>query len=104
MLIGSVMERHFHAVHRIAFRITGTEGDAEEATQEAFLRAWRQPREALRQDAAFSTWIARIAMNTSINWCGDGGGTRCMMLLRIADESGGETEQVTVQVADGAAG
>jgi RNA polymerase sigma-70 factor (ECF subfamily) len=53
-------------VFRIAFRITGDETDAEEATQEAFLRAYNKL-STFRQDASFSTWITRIAMNTSIN-------------------------------------
>ena len=61
-----LMDRHFLAVHRIAFRITGNESDAEEAAQEAFLRAYNKL-PSFRQDAAFSTWITRIAMNTSLN-------------------------------------
>src|SRR5271154_7530380 len=61
-----LMERHFYAVTRVAFRITGNEADAEEAAQEAFLRAYNKL-PSFRQDSAFSTWITRIAMNTAIN-------------------------------------
>lgn len=61
-----LMDRHFCAVHRITFRITGNQADAEEAAQEAFLRAYNKL-SGFRQDAAFSTWITRIAMNTAIN-------------------------------------
>jgi RNA polymerase sigma-70 factor, ECF subfamily len=61
-----LMDRHFLAVHRIAFRITGNESDAEEAAQEAFLRAYNKL-PSFRQDSTFSTWITRIAMNTSLN-------------------------------------
>jgi RNA polymerase sigma-70 factor, ECF subfamily len=61
-----LMDRHFHAVHRITFRITGDQADAEEAAQETFLRAYKNL-STFRQDATFSTWITRIAMNTAIN-------------------------------------
>jgi RNA polymerase sigma-70 factor (ECF subfamily) len=61
-----LMERHFRSVHRIAFRITGNEPDAEEAVQEAFLRAYNKL-PTFRQDAAFGTWVTRIAMNTALN-------------------------------------
>lgn len=61
-----LMDRHFQLVFRVAFRITGDETDAEEAAQEAFLRAYNKL-STFRQDASFSTWITRIAMNTSIN-------------------------------------
>lgn len=61
-----LMDRHFCAVHRIAFRITGNQADAEEAAQEAFLRAYNKLPD-FRHDASFSTWITRIAMNTAIN-------------------------------------
>ena len=37
-----LMDRYFCTVTRIAFRITGNEADAEEAAQEAFLRAYNK--------------------------------------------------------------
>src|SRR5580698_4869463 len=61
-----LMERHFFTVHRVAFRITGNEADAEEATQEAFVRAYGRLA-SFRQEAKFATWMTRIAMNTAIN-------------------------------------
>ncbi len=61
-----LMDRHFCSVTRVAFRITGNEADAEEAAQEAFLRAYNKL-PTFRQDSAFSTWIMRIVMNTAIN-------------------------------------
>ena len=61
-----LMDRHLFSVTRVAFRITGNEADAEEAAQEAFLRAYNKL-PGFRQDSAFATWIMRIAMNTAIN-------------------------------------
>lgn len=61
-----LMDRYFVQVHRVAWRITGDKEDAEEAAQEAFLRAYNKL-PGFRMDAAFSTWITRIAMNTALN-------------------------------------
>ncbi len=46
----------------VVLRFSATEGDAEEATQEAFLRAWRNIRR-FRGDARFFTWLYRIGVN-----------------------------------------
>ena len=46
----------------VVLRFSATEADAEEATQEAFLRAWRNIRR-FRGDARFFTWLYRIGVN-----------------------------------------
>ena len=61
-----LVENHYAYVFRIALRITGEIADAEEVAQEAFFRAYSKL-SGFRQDAAFSTWVSRIAMNTAIN-------------------------------------
>jgi RNA polymerase sigma-70 factor (ECF subfamily) len=61
-----LMERHFATIYRVALRITGNESDAEEAAQEAFLRAYNKLPE-FRQAAGFGTWAYRIAMNCALN-------------------------------------
>lgn len=60
-----LMERHLPAVLRMTRRVTGSDEDAEEAAQEAFLRAYNKLR-AFREDAAFGTWVYRIAMNCAL--------------------------------------
>ena len=57
---------HYQFAFRLAFRITGDEHDAEEVTQEAFLRAYTRLA-TFRLDSSFSTWVNRIAMNTALN-------------------------------------
>lgn len=61
-----LVERHSHAVFRLAFRMTGNEQDAEDMVQETFLRAYKQLH---RFDgrAAFGTWIYRICANCSLD-------------------------------------
>ena len=92
-----LMDRHFSTVTRIAFRITGNEADAEEAAQEAFLRAYNKL-PSFRQDSAFSTWITRIAMNTAINLVERRNRDLSYQGPRIADEP--SSIEHTVRVAD----
>ena len=61
-----LVERHYGFAFRLACRITGDESDAEEVTQEAFLRAYTRL-STFRRDSSFSTWVNRIAMNTALN-------------------------------------
>jgi RNA polymerase sigma-70 factor (ECF subfamily) len=61
-----LVDSHSQFAFRIACRITGDPSDAEEVTQEAFLRAYTKL-STFRQDASFSTWVNRIAMNTALN-------------------------------------
>ncbi len=96
-----LMDRHFRAVFRVAFRVTGNEADAEEAAQESFLRAYNKL-STFRQDAHFSTWIIRIAMNTSINLVERRNRDLSRHGSRIADET--SAADGTIQLADSAAG
>jgi RNA polymerase sigma-70 factor (ECF subfamily) len=58
--------RHEARVHRLARRIVGEE-HAEDATQDIFFRAWTKMA-TYRADAAFSTWLHRLAVNVLIRW------------------------------------
>jgi RNA polymerase sigma-70 factor (ECF subfamily) len=60
------MERHLPAVLRMTMRVTGNLEDAEEAAQEAFLQAYKKL-PTFREQAAFGTWVYRIAMNCALN-------------------------------------
>src|SRR5256885_10961138 len=54
--------RHRVAVYRLAYRLLGNHAEADDVSQEAFLRAYRGlPR--FRGDASFRTWITRIVLN-----------------------------------------
>lgn len=96
-----LMDRHFSSVARVAFRITGNEADAEEAAQEAFLKAYNKL-PSFRQDSAFSTWIMRIVMNTAINLVERRNRDLSYHAPRIADET--SPAENTVRVADGQSG
>jgi RNA polymerase sigma-70 factor, ECF subfamily len=96
-----LMDRHFHCVHRVTYRITGNMEDAEEAAQEAFLRAYNKL-PSFRQDAKFSTWITRIAMNTALNLVERRNRDLMPGAARIAEET--SASEGTVQLADDHAG
>jgi RNA polymerase sigma-70 factor (ECF subfamily) len=61
-----LVERHSHAVFRLAFRMTGNEQDAEDVVQESFLRAYRQLGR-FEARANFGTWLYRIVANCSVD-------------------------------------
>lgn len=58
---------HRERVHRHCYRMTGSLHDAEDLTQETFLRAW-QNRSAFRGEASAATWLYRIATNLCLDF------------------------------------
>jgi RNA polymerase sigma-70 factor (ECF subfamily) len=54
------------AVLRLALRITGSESDAQDMHQEAFLRAYKKL-DGFRFECSFSTWIYRIVTNVCLD-------------------------------------
>ncbi len=57
-----LIRRHEDRIFALAYRMTGQRADALDATQEAFVAAFRQA-ERFRFDSAFGTWLYRIAIN-----------------------------------------
>ncbi len=49
-------------VHAVCLRMTRDATQAEDLTQEAFIRAWRKLK-SFRGDSAFSTWMHRLTVN-----------------------------------------
>ncbi len=56
------MDEHVPRVYRFALRLTGNRQEAEDLTQETFLRAWRR-RGDLLQPGAARVWLFAIAAN-----------------------------------------
>jgi RNA polymerase sigma-70 factor (ECF subfamily) len=50
----------------VAYRITGSVEDAQDAVQEAFVRAFRS-REDFRGEAAVTTWFHRVVVNAALD-------------------------------------
>lgn len=57
--------RHQERIYALSYHMLGNAEDAADAQQEAFVRAWTKIR-GFRQQASFSTWLYRIAVNVCI--------------------------------------
>lgn len=53
--------RHLGRIHSLCRRMIG-EGEADDVTQEVFVRAWRKL-DRFRGESAFGTWLYRLAVN-----------------------------------------
>ncbi len=79
-----LMERHQTIAFRVAWAITGSAAEAEEAAQDAFLKAY----DALgrfRPDRPFRPWLLRIVSNEARNRR-VAAGRRARLAIRVAEE------------------
>jgi RNA polymerase sigma-70 factor (ECF subfamily) len=58
----ALVERHYSACTRLAWRLLGRRQDAEDAVQEAFLRAWKAIGR-YEEQRCFKAWLFRILVN-----------------------------------------
>jgi RNA polymerase sigma-70 factor (ECF subfamily) len=65
----ALLERHRGSVLNLAYQMLGAAEEAQDAAQEVFVRAFTRLR-GFRGDAAFATWLRRIAVNECINRLG----------------------------------
>ncbi|MCX7866594.1 sigma-70 family RNA polymerase sigma factor [Limisphaera sp. VF-2] len=64
---GELMRRHQERVYQVIYHMTSHHEDARDLTQETFIAAY-QALGRFRGQAAFSTWIYRIAVNKTLNF------------------------------------
>jgi len=62
-----LVERHADAIHGYVLRMTGSRADAEDHTQETFLRVWRRAETFAPGRVKASTWLHRIAHNLTVD-------------------------------------
>ena len=63
---GELVRRHYQGVVRVVYSMCGDTGLAEDAAQEAFIRAWiNLP--AFEPSAPLKNWIYRIAINAALD-------------------------------------
>lgn len=63
---GELVARYQHAAFRAVLAVTANRADAEDVTQEAFVRAWERLRD-FRGDATFKTWLLAIAWRGALS-------------------------------------
>lgn len=62
-----LIDRHLKAVFNFTYRLVGKSEEAEDITQETFLKMWRNLKKYHRSEN-FKTWLFTIARNTAIDW------------------------------------
>ena len=65
-LFSYFLERYSPSIHSLIVRIIPIREDAEELTQDTFLKAFRKL-DTFKGECSFSTWLFRIAYNTAIS-------------------------------------
>lgn len=73
-------------VYRTAYGVLQNRTDAEDVTQETFIKVHRSL-QTLRDEHSFATWIARITVRTALNW---------IEHQKKHRRSGWETDELTV--------
>lgn len=66
-LYADLVDRYKSYVYTITFKILLNRPEAEEAAQDAFIKAFHNL-SAFHREAKFSTWLYRIAFNTAISY------------------------------------
>jgi RNA polymerase sigma-70 factor, ECF subfamily len=61
-----LVARYEQQVFRVVWRLTSGHADAEDITQETFLRLWRNPGQ-LREAGALKGWLMRVASNLAMD-------------------------------------
>lgn len=59
--------RYQTQIYHLCFRMVGNSDDAQDMTQEAFLKAWKGL-PSFQFDSAFSTWLYRLASNCCLDF------------------------------------
>lgn len=59
-----LLEEHHQRIYRVAYAVVADAEEAAEITQETFIKAWHAL-PGFRGEAAFTTWLTRLALNTA---------------------------------------
>ncbi|MGD0365254.1 MAG: sigma-70 family RNA polymerase sigma factor [Bryobacteraceae bacterium] len=62
-----LVKTHTRRVYGLCYRFTGKDGEAQDLTQEVFLRVYRTLKTFRATEGAFTTWLARLTRNLLID-------------------------------------
>jgi RNA polymerase sigma-70 factor, ECF subfamily len=63
----TLVRTHTRRVYGFCYRFTGKESEAQDLTQEVFLRVFRSLKSYRSEEGAFATWLARLSRNLLID-------------------------------------
>lgn len=63
-----LVEAHQGLVYAVAFRFVRDTHDAEDITQEVFVRVWKNLSKYRPEEAKFTTWLYRVAANACLDF------------------------------------
>lgn len=63
----TLVHRYTNVIHAFVFRLCGNQQDAEDFTQETFLRVWRRADRWSPHTSKFSTWLHQVARNVVVD-------------------------------------
>ena len=95
-----LIRRHHKHAYNIAYRMTGNHADAEDLTQEAFLRAFRFFGN-YRRDWPFDNWLYKIMSNLFVDDLRRRPKARIQSLDQPID-TGNQSDEVFLEIADSA--
>ncbi len=94
----ALYDGHVGRVYALCLRIAGDVVEAEEHTQDVFVRAWQQLG-SFRGDSAFSTWLHRLAVNEVLQGRRSAG--RRSARLQLTEDGGASMDEGRPQPAPG---
>ena len=80
-----IVERHQRHVYQLCYRFAGNHEDANDLTQDVFIRAYRGLK-TFKGQASLGTWLYRIAVNVSLTKVGAKGRTASLDPLLEAND------------------
>lgn len=63
----ALVETHKERVYRTLWQMVGNDADAQDLSQEVFLRVYRSL-SSFRGESAFTTWLHRLTVNLALDW------------------------------------
>jgi len=93
-----LVRRHQKHAYNVAYRMTGNHADAEDLTQEAFVRAFRFFG-AYRRDWPFDNWLYKIMSNLFIDHIRKNSKNRIQSLDQPI-ETGSKSDELYLEIAD----
>lgn len=84
--VGALFKQHSAVVYRRALRLLGRREDAEEATQEVFIRVMRNL-DQFEHRSGMTTWLYQITTNYCLNWLRDRGRRRQLFQQNVVPDA-----------------